>query len=204
MVPDVYQTIHFSLFYIVGQALTVTQCKVYLLTSKVKQLSHRSLSLITQDRNSFTSPMLLDPDVLNGLLTALGLSASLEKPIDALISPVSSVVDGLVNTADGLLTGLGLPALTSLPIIGGILEVDPSTSTSASMPHYTAVGSAVTSTLQSLANDSCTVQPYTAPNISLSFPAYDEALANIYRYRQQQSVNLGSWYGFILKVVAIY
>ncbi|KAI0372834.1 glycoside hydrolase [Pilatotrama ljubarskyi] len=41
----------------------------------------------------------------------------------------------------------------------------------------------------------CTVQPYDAPDLGApSFPPYDSAKANVYRYRQQQSVNLGSWF----------
>ncbi|EJD05843.1 glycoside hydrolase [Fomitiporia mediterranea MF3/22] len=45
---------------------------------------------------------------------------------------------------------------------------------------------------------SCDVQAYNpAPVLSQTFPPFDLAKANIFRYRQQQSVNLGSWYVFV-------
>ncbi|KAF8810115.1 glycoside hydrolase [Phlegmacium glaucopus] len=41
----------------------------------------------------------------------------------------------------------------------------------------------------------CHVEPYNAPQITKqTFPPFDPAIAHIYRYRQQQSVNLGSWF----------
>jgi len=41
----------------------------------------------------------------------------------------------------------------------------------------------------------CFVEPYSAPPLGNQvFPPYDPDMANLYRYRQQQSVNLGSWY----------
>ena len=40
----------------------------------------------------------------------------------------------------------------------------------------------------------CYVEPYNAPQITQqNFPPFDSESAYIYRYRQQQSVNLGSW-----------
>ena len=40
----------------------------------------------------------------------------------------------------------------------------------------------------------CYVEPYNAPQITQqNFPPFDSDSAYIYRYRQQQSVNLGSW-----------
>ncbi|KAJ2922467.1 hypothetical protein H1R20_g14635, partial [Candolleomyces eurysporus] len=41
----------------------------------------------------------------------------------------------------------------------------------------------------------CNVEPYDAPPVGFQeFPPYDEATATIFRYRQQQAVNLGSWF----------
>jgi len=41
---------------------------------------------------------------------------------------------------------------------------------------------------------SCVPEPYSAPPITdQEFPPFDSAKATIFRYRQQQSVNLGSW-----------
>jgi hypothetical protein len=40
----------------------------------------------------------------------------------------------------------------------------------------------------------CHVEPYDAPPITQqTSPPFDPEIAYIYRYRQQQSVNLGSW-----------
>lgn len=40
----------------------------------------------------------------------------------------------------------------------------------------------------------CNPEPYLAPPITdQEFPPFDSAKAAIFRYRQQQSVNLGSW-----------
>ncbi|KAH9945964.1 glycoside hydrolase [Epithele typhae] len=41
----------------------------------------------------------------------------------------------------------------------------------------------------------CSVQPYDPGDVSVqNFPLFDAAKANVYRYRQQQAVNLGSWF----------
>ena len=41
---------------------------------------------------------------------------------------------------------------------------------------------------------SCEPEPYYAPPVTDQvFPPFDSAKATIYRYRQQQSVNMGSW-----------
>ena len=41
---------------------------------------------------------------------------------------------------------------------------------------------------------SCNPEPYSAPPVTdQEFPQFDSAKATIFRYRQQQSVNLGSW-----------
>ncbi len=40
----------------------------------------------------------------------------------------------------------------------------------------------------------CSVQPYQIQDPAVQpFPPYDSAKATVFRYRQQQSVNLGSW-----------
>lgn len=41
----------------------------------------------------------------------------------------------------------------------------------------------------------CDVEPYDPqPITDQTFPAFDQNVANVYRYRQQQAVNLGSWF----------
>ena len=43
----------------------------------------------------------------------------------------------------------------------------------------------------------CDVEPYDPrPITDQTFPAFDKNVANVYRYRQQQAVNLGSWLAF--------
>ncbi|TFK27355.1 cytoplasm protein [Coprinopsis marcescibilis] len=50
-------------------------------------------------------------------------------------------------------------------------------------------------TVTEMSNPQCQVDPYTAPSIEYQeFPPYDEKVASVYRYRQQQAVNLGSWF----------
>lgn len=45
-----------------------------------------------------------------------------------------------------------------------------------------------------MSDPACHVEPYDAPAVTFQdFPPYDEKLATVYRYRQQRSVNLGSW-----------
>ena len=40
----------------------------------------------------------------------------------------------------------------------------------------------------------CSVQPYEGPDLStLAFAPLEQSKATVFRYRQQQSVNLGSW-----------
>ena len=44
---------------------------------------------------------------------------------------------------------------------------------------------------------SCNAEPYDVPNIDdQTFSPFDQTEATVFRYRQQQSVNLGSWYAF--------
>lgn len=40
----------------------------------------------------------------------------------------------------------------------------------------------------------CAVDPYDVPVQAPAFPPFDQTEANVFRYRQQQGVNLGSWY----------
>ncbi|THH18479.1 hypothetical protein EW146_g2512 [Bondarzewia mesenterica] len=46
-----------------------------------------------------------------------------------------------------------------------------------------------------LSSDPCHVDPYSSPTVAIGqFPPFNPTQANVYRYRQQQSVNLGSWF----------
>ncbi|KAG6811324.1 hypothetical protein H0H92_007988 [Tricholoma furcatifolium] len=49
--------------------------------------------------------------------------------------------------------------------------------------------------LPKASENNCHVEPYSAPPVEKqTFSPYDSELAKIYQYRQQQSVNLGSWF----------
>ena len=48
--------------------------------------------------------------------------------------------------------------------------------------------------ISDMSDPECHVEPYDAPPVGFQeYPPYDEAIATIFRYRQQQAVNLGSW-----------
>ncbi|TDL27386.1 glycoside hydrolase [Rickenella mellea] len=130
--------------------------------------------------------MILSADQVSALLSALGLTQSIFKPIPDLVGSLLAPLDGVVNTVDGITGPLGLPAISSLPIIGQILEAEPASSQSL---NPTSKNPKILDTV------SCEVDPYDPPPVvAQSFPPFDQAKANIYRYRQQQSVNLGSWF----------
>ena len=133
--------------------------------------------------------MLLSADQITALLTALGLTQSMLKPIPDLVGGLTAPLDGVVSAVDGVAGSLGLPALTSLPIIGSLLDAKDALSFTNAYDSLALGGS------QKLDSTSCEVQPYDPPPVlSQTFPPFDPAKANIFRYRKQQSVNLGSWY----------
>ncbi|KAI5124592.1 hypothetical protein M0805_003109 [Coniferiporia weirii] len=124
--------------------------------------------------------MLPSPDLLSALLKALGLTQSVFKPIPDL-------VDGVIDSVDGITHGLGLPGISDLPLIGSLLDVGD--------PQVDPYGSIAPEDVEVLDATSCNVDPYDPPQVlSQTFPTFDQVKANVFRYRQQQSVNLGSWF----------
>jgi hypothetical protein len=143
---------------------------------------------------------------LQSVLGALGLVSSIAKPIpvagpilSGLVGTVGGVVNSTLPAASGPLNGL-LPGLVGAVNVtpdkdGSIHASDNSdnkttTFDSASTctdPTYNAADSG---------SDPCAMSPYSPPQpVYLeSFAPYDANQALIYRYRQQQSVNLGSWF----------
>jgi len=132
---------------------------------------------------------------LQKITQALGLVSSIAKPIPV----VGGVGSGLVDTVGGLVNssvGSSNGALNGLLGGGaGILAVgidDGSASGSS--------GGDITTYSDDSANaagsdDSCAFEPYAPAPVALeSFAPYDADRALVYRYRQQQSVNLGSWF----------
>lgn len=135
--------------------------------------------------------MLLSSEQVAALLQALGLTQSIFKPIPDLVGGLTAPLDGVVSAVDGIIGGLGLPKLEDLPLIGGILEAEdpnPNAATPMKSPQP----------MNLVASNSCYVEPYDpAPILSQTFPPFDQAKANVFRYRQQQSVNMGSWHVFM-------
>jgi hypothetical protein len=130
---------------------------------------------------------------------------------EPLLEPVKQIAHPLLGVVDGVTSSLGLPSLENLPLLN-LLQTSSGDSTG---EHTAGVQSlAVNDTasddapsLMMLAKakpaqvhvedadpTSCQVTAYDVPVEDIIFAPFDYAQANIYRYRQQQSVNLGSWY----------
>ena len=140
---------------------------------------------------------------LQKVTQALGLVSSVVKPIPV----VGSVGSGLLDTAGGLVNStLGSSSGALNGLLGGgtgILAADVGKNgtfgmASADGTDDTADGAASdnsTDSAMSAADDSCAIKPYAPAPVTLeAFAPYDASKALIYRYRQQQSVNLGSWF----------
>ena len=140
--------------------------------------------------------MFLYSDQLNALLKSLGLVGSLLKPVPSLVGaitdPLQGPLNGVVSAVDGIGGSLGLPPLESLPLIGSILIAEHPNNLKIGDPYKSL--SVLSQEVLNAENVTCFVQPYDpAPVLSQTFPPFDKAKANIFRYRQQQAVNLGSW-----------
>lgn len=143
---------------------------------------------------------------------ALGLVSSISKPIPVVGGIGSGLVDtvgGLVNSTLGSSTGalnglLGggtgiLAANVSYGTVGAASTDDSdgsdSSDSSGTTTTYDNSPSSDNSSTVTAADDSCAVTPYAPGPIPLeTFAPYDANRALVYRYRQQQSVNLGSWF----------
>lgn len=101
------------------------------------------------------------------LLKVLQLTQGLSKPA------LGAMSVSVKNSSQAL----GAPVLTPVPIV----------STSLLVGHTQLDG-------RSAQDNSCYVEPYTTSSIAESLDPFDQNMATVMRYRQQQSVNLGSWY----------
>jgi glucan 1,3-beta-glucosidase len=117
--------------------------------------------------------MLVTADRFAALLHALGLSQGLFKPVPLLASPAitTNTINGThhstANSSSNLHSHADIPPL----LLDNV-------------------------NFQNLnqRDSSCHVDPYDGPDISDQiFAPFDQTEANVFRYRQQQSVNLGSW-----------
>jgi hypothetical protein len=131
---------------------------------------------------------------LQSVLGTLGLVSSIAKPLPVvgptlggLIGTVGSTVNATLPAASGPLNGL-------LPGLVGAVNVTPDKDGTIRASDTT---DDQTTTFETASSDSdpCAMSPYTPEPVYLeSFAPYDANQALIYRYRQQQSVNLGSWF----------
>ncbi|KAJ3010169.1 hypothetical protein NUW54_g2568 [Trametes sanguinea] len=105
------------------------------------------------------------------LLQSLGLSQGLSKPSPGVRTGASPVQSKAALTS----------ADSSVRPNGVVVPTDPT---------ITGAGGRIND-----AASNCMVDPYDAYDWGYpGFPPFDQAKANVYRYRQQQSVNLGSWF----------
>ncbi|WWC64720.1 uncharacterized protein I303_107331 [Kwoniella dejecticola CBS 10117] len=132
---------------------------------------------------------------LQKVLSTLGLVSSIAKPIPV----VGGLAGGLLDSAGGVVSGVssggslnGLLGGSGNGIIAAVNIGDGNFTTSSSDPSTD--GSSSTGDIT--AQDACSITPYTPPTpvILEPFAPYDANKALVYRYRQQQSVNLGSWF----------
>lgn len=127
--------------------------------------------------------MLITADGFTAILQTLGLTQGLFKPIPDVNTLAQNALSNTVNTINGNSSGVGLSLNSGFASIGNTSQDQPAEQD----PLAEAEGS------QSDTAD-CNVEPYDAlPLGDQTFPPFDQTKANVYRYRQQQSVNLGSW-----------
>ena len=140
---------------------------------------------------------------LQSVLGALGLVSSIAKPVPV----VGPILGGLIGTVGGVVNST-LPAVSGplnglLPGLVGAVNVTPdkdgSVRASDAASNETTFDTASTDPTYDAADqggDPCAMSPYSppAPVYLESFAPYDANQALVYRYRQQQSVNLGSWF----------
>lgn len=123
--------------------------------------------------------MLFNPATFSALLETLNLTQGSSKPDPGAFPTSNSAVTDVNNATDtpGLIPSGSASTVTSFNKVPGLSVLEAS-----EPPPLTT------------ASSSCNVEPYTAPPLTYqTFSEFDESMANVYRYRQQQSVNLGSW-----------
>ena len=115
----------------------------------------------------FPTMPLLSALNLSSLLSALGLVTSLLKPVPI----VGDLVPGLLGTLIPIVN----QTLSNLPILAAV----PGEENENAM-----AGGKYCNNIESYSKSVVGVQ---------AFAPFDQAMSNVFRYRQQQSVNLGSW-----------
>ncbi|WRT70121.1 uncharacterized protein IL334_007115 [Kwoniella shivajii] len=151
---------------------------------------------------------------LQKVLSTLGLVSSIAKPIPL----VGGLAGGLLDSAGGVVGSVGGSTGSLNGLLGGSTNgiiaavnigddynstnidsdsdtTNSTTTTTITSDNSTSSGGDVVSA-QSSDTSSCSITPYSPPSpvVLEGFAPYDANKALIYRYRQQQSVNLGSWF----------
>jgi hypothetical protein len=122
--------------------------------------------------------MLFNAATFSALLETLSLTQGSSKPDPGAFVTSTAVANNATN-APGLTSSSSAPAIANFNKLPGLSVLE------AAGPPQAPV---------TVEDNSCNVEPYTAPPPSYqNFAEFDEKMANIFRYRQQQSVNLGSW-----------
>ncbi|KAH7923868.1 glycoside hydrolase [Leucogyrophana mollusca] len=123
--------------------------------------------------------MLANVTAFTALIQALSLTQGSFKPTPSLYAAASNS-SLTTNTESAPARDFGVPSPPS-----GFVSV-----------HSPAAGGRFASQNSLSSQDpKCSVAPYDPPPIlNQTFPPFDQSQANVYRYRQQQSVNLGSWF----------
>jgi hypothetical protein len=125
---------------------------------------------------------------LTNVLAGLGLVGALFKPVAPLVDTVSTTLQpALGPTVNPALAPLGL-SLIAAPDA----DTNTTTTTNSAAANANAGTNEATSRAQ---NSQCVVEAYEVPPpTQFTFPPYNKDDATLYRYRQQQSVNLGGWF----------
>jgi hypothetical protein len=207
----IYHSLSQSLLKPVPQLLDATKGITTPLLGAVQDITKPILS-VTHD---VTTPLV--GAVSRITKPVIGAVGDVTKPVlgavkgitDPLLEPVKGILDPILGAVDDLGQPLGLPPLKSLPLLN-ILESNHAASSGTSSALSIDGNDSQGNDTQSLsgvknlaaagggphasASDPCHVDPYSVPVDDLTFAPFDSIQANIYRYRQQQSVNLGSWF----------
>jgi hypothetical protein len=118
--------------------------------------------------DSYYFMMLMTADRFAALLQGLGLSQGLFKPVPSLLAPHRITTNTINNT-----------------------QASNASAADVAPPLLDTVNNFRTPKRRDI---SCHVDPYDAPDIEdQAFAPFNQTEANVFRYRQQQSVNLGSW-----------
>lgn len=148
--------------------------------------NHPTLAVLRISISSASIPrMLVTTDAFSAVLHALGLTQGFFKPTPSLLASTENTAGSINGT---------LPQAQNFPVVNS----------SNNLPSRANLPDTVNNVQDmNQHGTSCYVAPYDVPTIGDQvFSPFDETRANVFRYRQQQSVNLGSWYVYILAMLA--